>query len=390
MVISAEVGTPAQRFRLKLDSTHTYMWIGECVESEGCLRHSRYIPTLSATSIPLGIYDAEVKPGLYGTLWQENMVLAGHATPHQNFCSVDKGVMSDDLYEMMVYDGSLPIMFGFEGESLHKTILSALHDQGVIGQEIAGVYMAKLPHSFGELLIGGWAPERCTHPPTWHARMEIEGFTGWSFLGTHVTYVHEVLGRENAFLGNPRRGQETAEDVDERDPILVTIALGSPVITGPVDVVNGILDSMEEDRPAFGDVVRCGDDRAARWPRLEFRIGDEEYFLDGNDYLIPVDNGFCFVALHGDDFEDFEHGMWVLGTPFVRKYYSILNHKDDTIGLCHANHTHDDELPEQFDDSPSESVDSDDVGSSASQPQKSVVTGGEVEGVGDGDNVSVD
>jgi saccharopepsin len=69
-------------------------------------------------------------------------------------------------------------------------------------------------------------------------------------------------------------------------------------------------------------------------PDLTFRLGGHDFVLGPEDYIFDAD-GECMSSLMTNGFPPGEL-MGVIGTVFLRKWYSIFDFGDDSISFARA------------------------------------------------------
>ena len=69
-------------------------------------------------------------------------------------------------------------------------------------------------------------------------------------------------------------------------------------------------------------------------PSLSFVFGEEKYTLQPEDYLIRDDSGQeCTVGLFPVDIEPPKGPLFILGTSFFKRYYTIFDIENNRVGF---------------------------------------------------------
>lgn len=73
------------------------------------------------------------------------------------------------------------------------------------------------------------------------------------------------------------------------------------------------------------------------FPSFGFQIGEQKFYMEPKDYLLKHSNGKCSLQI----FNGLTSDSWILGTNFLRAYYSIFDMDNRRIGFGDPNYLRD-------------------------------------------------
>ena len=125
---------------------------------------------------------------------------------------------------------------------------------------------------------------------------------------------------------------DTEIDTDETYAVLDS---NNPKIIGPRSKVEKLFERFEA---MYGCgyyysrmVCDCSEIYAVvKFPHITIKIEDDEYTFHEGNYFKKTSK-VCYLMFEGADID-----YWILGQPFLRKYYSIYDIKNSRIGLVEA------------------------------------------------------
>jgi hypothetical protein len=68
---------------------------------------------------------------------------------------------------------------------------------------------------------------------------------------------------------------------------------------------------------------------------LELTLGGKPYIITPTDYIIP-DETLCIFAMVGIDIPAPHGPLWILGDPFIRKFYSVFDYGKKAMAFAPA------------------------------------------------------
>jgi len=125
-------------------------------------------------------------------------------------------------------------------------------------------------------------------------------------------------------------GKETAE-FDKTGVILDT---GTSLIALPSDIADMLNAQMGAKKSYNGQyTIEC--DKRSELPDVTFRLAGHDFDITAYDYILEV-QGSCISSFMGMDFPAPVGPLAILGDAFLRKWYSVYNLGDGTVGLARS------------------------------------------------------
>lgn len=320
-----QIGSPAQELRVVLDTTSGQLVIpsSKCDDS-ACAAHKRYKAEKSNSSVQIGWTDEPTKAleasddrdtkavSLLGTdaageFVRDRLCVGGreHGKP---LCAVADFVAlieeTDDQFADLAFDGVLGLAPS-SPDADEFNVLHALVAQNHLktGASLFSLYLP--PHGDGELLFGAFNKERAGSQFTW-TRVVNNGT--WNFKVSDIAVDGQATGL---------CGPEGCIAVPDSAASLVGV---------PTSVLQVYLSHLPRD-------VNC----EMTLPRLSFLIEGQWHELHKED-LMEKDGDECSMLLDTAA-STAEHGpVLFLGYPFLRKFYTVFNAGNSSIGFAQANH----------------------------------------------------
>merc|ERR1740121_917757 len=104
---------------------------------------------------------------------------------------------------------------------------------------------------------------------------------------------------------------------------------GTSLLAGPTDIVNAFIDKLNvsSDCSNFDSL-----------PDIGFIIGGRTLTLTPEDYVDISGPHDCGLSLMSQDSPPPKSPQFILGDPFLRKYYTVFNRETSEIGFALATH----------------------------------------------------
>lgn len=109
---------------------------------------------------------------------------------------------------------------------------------------------------------------------------------------------------------------------------------GTSLIVLP-STLSDLLNSAIGAKKDFGGSYKVDCNKRDSLPDLTFTLSGFNFTITSNDYILKT-GGSCISAFMGMDFPDPVGPLVILGDAFLRKWYSVYNLGDDTVGLASA------------------------------------------------------
>nr|XP_005991775.1 PREDICTED: renin [Latimeria chalumnae] len=196
-------------------------------------------------------------------------------------------------------------------------VFDRILSQHILKEDVFSVYYSRDSHikPGGEIVLGGTDPTYYTGD-FHYVSLSKKGY--WEVMMKGVSVGAEVLFCEGGCSA--------------------TIDTGASFITGPAASISilmkaiGATDLAEEEY-----LVKC--ERVPTMPKISFRLGDQDYTLTGEDYILQQSQygeNVCIAAFSGLDIPPPKGPMWILGASFIGRYYTKFDRRNEQIGFAKA------------------------------------------------------
>jgi cathepsin D len=311
------IGTPPQNFTAIMDTGSSNLWVPSksCNPSvyPSCKNHTTYNSAVSSTyvangkslNLPYGSGTVE------GFLSQDTAVLAGISVPKQVFGEMT--AFPGDVWEQVPFDGILGLGYPLISIDNVTPVFDSIMAAHVFSQNVFAFYLStenEFDPSYGKsvLTLGGT-----------DSRLYTGDFTYTPVLQES----YWLIGVDDLKLN----GQTTSacKGIFSSQCYMV-VDTGTSVITGPSAKINPIIakTNVSED---------CSN--LSQMPPLQFTIGGKDFVLTPDFYVIKTFYAGSFSCQLGIQALD-QLGLWILGDPFLRAYYTVFDRDSNRVGFATA------------------------------------------------------
>ncbi|XP_011266425.2 lysosomal aspartic protease [Camponotus floridanus] len=308
------IGTPPQEFTVIFDIRAPYLWIpSKKCNSAACLNHNQYNSAESSTHIANGtsIHIKNFNAGMEGFLSTDIVKIANLSVQNQMFAeATNVSVYPIDLH---IYDGILGLGYSNTSVNGRIFIFNNIIEQGLVSSPVFSFYLNRDfsdALNGGELILGGSDP---THYEGDFTYIPVSRKGYWQFTLDKIIASYINLCDENC---------QAVADVS------------ADAIVGPKQHIVFINDLIGTVNINGEERVNCH--RIDLLPTISFILGGKAFNLTGEDYIIQLpDNGntICISRFVGLDSREVE---WILGVPFIGRYYTEFDMENDRIGFALA------------------------------------------------------
>ncbi|KAI9702163.1 MAG: Vacuolar protease A [Bogoriella megaspora] len=307
------IGTPAQTFKVVLDTGSSNLWVpsSEC-GSIACYIHSKYDSSSSSTYHKNGS-EFKITYGsgsLEGFVSRDTVRIGDLVIENQEFAEAtsEPGL----AFAFGQFDGILGL--GYDTISVNKIVppFYNLIDQDLIDEPVFAFYLSDTNENGdeSEATFGGINKDHYTGKLT---KIPLRRKAYW-----------EVDLDAISFGGN------TAE-IDDTGVILDT---GTSLISLPSTLAELLNREIGAKKSYNGQyTVECS--KRDELPDLTFTLSGYNFSITPFDYILEV-RGSCISSFMGNDFPPPAGPLAILGDAFLRKWYSVYDLSDDTVGLAKA------------------------------------------------------
>merc|ERR1719387_107885 len=314
------IGTPKQLFSVVFDTGSGNLLVpsSTCMD-EACTSHRKFDSALSATSVEIASSHEPLRPVgktgqrdsvtiTFGTgemtgVFVRDNVCIGNICAMANFITATKE--SDDPFSLVPFDGVLGLALPQLAEAASFSLVDSMVKAGVLKKNLFSVYFAKGDTEQSEITFGDIRQERMASQLVW-APVSNPGY--WQ-----VEMVDLMLGDKRLELC--RKCQVAADT-------------GTSLLAGPTRLVDQLVKRLN---------VASDCSNYEHLPDLGFIVGDTVLYLAPEDYVERAPEG-CALVLMPLDIPPPRGPLFVLGDPFLRKYYTVYDRERLRVGFALAKH----------------------------------------------------
>ncbi|KAI5363842.1 Putative aspartic peptidase A1 family, aspartic peptidase, active [Septoria linicola] len=306
------VGTPPQEFKVVLDTGSSNLWVpsSEC-GSIACYLHSKYDHGASNTYKQNGS-DFAIQYGsgsLEGYISQDTVQIGDLKIKNQLFAEAtsEPGL----AFAFGRFDGILGL--GYDTISVNKIPppFYNMIDQGLLDEKVFAFYLSSTDKGDeSEAIFGGVNKDHYTGEMT---KIPLRRKAYWEVDLDAITF-----------------GKQTAE-IDATGAILDT---GTSLIALPSTLAELLNKEIGAKKSYNGQyTVDCS--KRDSLPDLTFTLTGHNFTIDAYDYILEV-QGSCISAFMGFDIPEPAGPLAILGDAFLRKWYSVYDLENNSVGLAKA------------------------------------------------------
>jgi|EP00937_MAST-01D_sp_MAST-1D-sp2_P006038 hypothetical protein len=318
------IGTPPQSFLVIYDTGSSNLWVPSSKCSgllwKACKNHSKYDATKSSTYAAVGTnlllpYGSGVCDG---HISNDTVHFGGFDIPHGQFgeITVEPGAVwvespFDGIAGLGWPDIAMPV------KTPPTPPFDALMQMGVLSQNVFSFFLST-QHGSGadtsQLLLGGIDSSMYTGDFTWMPQQKYEGLDAyWLIEGDDIKVDGVATGSCGGLLSKKCK---------------MVVDTGTSILTGPSKKINPLLEKI-------GNVsTDCSNFDSL--PTLSVTLAGKDFDLEPEYYVLKVadENGDteCQVGMQALD----QLGLWILGDPFLRKFYTVFDRDQARVGFATA------------------------------------------------------
>ena len=314
------VGTPSQTFKVIFDTGSSNLWVpsSTCDKSKypSCANHTLFDHSKSSTFVSNGkAFTLPYGSGVCsGTLSEDTMVWGNYTVPSVVFGEVTNEPGA--VWEIVPFDGICGM--GLPGIAVDQveTPFSYLMASAKLTSNTFSFYLSSDGKDTSVLTLGGSDSKYYTGEFTMLPTQKFLGNAGyWLINGDDIKVDGVSIGSCKGWLS----GNKCKMVVDT----------GTSVLTGPTKKLAPIIAKI-------GNVAAdCSNTHTL--PNITFTFGGTDFVLEPEFYVIRArDNEQspyqCQLGMQAMD----QLGLWILGDPFLRKYYSTYDPVNSKVGFATA------------------------------------------------------
>jgi cathepsin D len=314
------VGTPEQHFDVIFDTGSSNLWINDIsCQDEACVAHHRFDHTASSTHKELDMtMDVQFGTGsITGSLAQDTVALGPVKVKNQVFGEITSEM--GDVFLQGKFDGILGLSFPALSAADYTPVFDNIIDQKLLSRNCFSFYYSKLPVDTSAIVFGQPNPQLYSGDLV--------------YVGVSKKYYWELS------LKDIRVGDKMLNACPGK-PCKVVVDTGTSLLTGPDTQINNLLNVINMD-PDCRDFTTL--------PTLTYILtddkGDHEFTLEPEFYVLRSEQNegaddprFCKPGFMALNVPEPRGPLYILGDLFMRKFYTVFNRDDNSIGFAPAKH----------------------------------------------------
>jgi hypothetical protein len=307
------VGTPGQNFNVVFDTGSSNLWVPSKA-CKNCFPHPTYDHSASSTYVFNGTtFKIQYGSGPVSGNFSVDSVTVGDVTvTSQIFAEVTDASGLGLAYALGKFDGILGMAYQSIAVGGVMPVFQTMLKEGVIDQPIFGVYLSNDDQTPGELDIGG------TDSAHYTGSLQYVPVTSQTYWETKL---------DSMMLGGK----------DVTKAVKAVLDTGTSVLAGPTAEVKAIAESVGAVSVPFTPEFTIDCSKVKDLPTLTVNMGGHGFSLNGEDYVINVDDEMCLFGMMGIDMPAPTGPLWILGDVFIRKFYTVFDFGQNRLGFAIAN-----------------------------------------------------
>lgn len=304
------VGNPPQEFQVVYDTGSANLWVpGK--DCSNCGGKPTYNHDRSSEYVANGtVFAIQYGSGPVSGFVSQDAATVGDVVVHkQDFAEITDVSGLGAAFKAGQFDGILGLAFQTIAVDGMTPVFVNMVRQGLVDQPVFSFYLSNEDGVDGELNFGGITEEHFTGDITY---VPVSSQTYWQIElggiqinGQNMTTAHKAIvdSGTSLFAGPPKEVKEIAKTLGARN------------------FINGEF------------LIDC--DKQENGDNIDFTVGGKVYTFTPKEYIIP--NGplclFGFVAI---SIPPPAGPLYILGDPWMRKYYTIFDYGAKGIGFALA------------------------------------------------------
>mmetsp|Transcript_5346 Transcript_5346/g.14870 ORF Transcript_5346/g.14870 Transcript_5346/m.14870 type:complete len:396 (-) Transcript_5346:51-1238(-) len=308
------IGTPPQKFQVVYDTGSSNLWVPS-KSCSNCKSGSPRYDSTKSTSFTKDGQDFQLQyatGSCKGFISKDDITLGGITISGFQFGEVT--TEAKDVFGTVPFDGILGM--GVPGAAVDKVPLAMaqLVAQKKVEHNVFSFYLASNGQRGSTLVLGGT-----------DAQFHTGDFSYVALSAAHKLLPYWLISATDIKVGDKSSGA---------CPIIVgcqmVVDTGTSVLAGPIKATNALIAQI-------GNVTEdCSN--AGSLPTVTFTLGGKEFELGPDFYVIrlkddPAGQELCQLGIQGIDAGV---PLWILGSPFLRKYYTVWDFEQSRVGFAVA------------------------------------------------------
>jgi len=314
-----EVGNPRQRFTVVFDTGSGNLMVPSTwCRSRACTQHRRYHRPASTTAQDIEADGSRSKPGaardqitvtfgtgeISGVFVEDDVCIGSVCTQARFVAATDE---SDDPFASFKFDGVLGLALPAMAQGPEFSVMNHMVTNKALKQSLFSVFLSDSDMEGSEITFGDLKQEHMASEMFWQPVSRPTGY--WQVEIADIT------------LNNKK--QSLCSHCQ------VAVDTGTSQLAGPTEVINELSRRLN---------VKSDCSNFKSLPDLGFVMDDHVLNLKPTDYVDKSSEG-CQVALMPLDVPPPNGPLFILGDPFLRKYYTAYDPVSSRVGFAAARHS---------------------------------------------------
>lgn len=316
------VGSPRQTFRVLIDTGSADFWLPshKCT-SRSCEKRQKFNSDNSSSFVWASSGSSKsVHYGgdalINGQVGLDEMTVGQTTIKNQSVVLVNR--IEGSIFEKHKFDGILGLGFSDLSEFKMKTLFHQMIEQNLVQQSLFSLYLSDQDTRESSLMFGSM-DESLMQADTLHY-VPLTKARYWQFRLNNITITeNDKLVLEVCSWGSC-------------DAIADT---GTALISGESRAVERLNKKLGATKlNSRTNLYQFPDCNVSHLPELTFNINRRPFTLKPDQYVLQMgQGGACYSGLKGHDHQ--EYPFWILGTMFLRNYYTIFDYGQQRLAFAH-------------------------------------------------------
>jgi len=311
------IGTPPQPFRVLFDTGSSNLWVpsARCSMFDmACQIHRKYDGTRSSTYVANGTeFFIRYGTGSVEGHLSKDVVMIGDARI-QNQGFGEAVTQPGSVFVAAQFDGILGLGYPTISVDGVYPVFNNMWDQKLIPNDVFSFWLDRNQNNArgGEIIFGGSDPELYEGEFT-YAEVTRKGYWQFKLDGISVDSNQFCEGGCQAFADT-----------------------GTSLLVGTKDDIASLNQKLGATQGPGGEyMIDCAS--VPNLPRVHFTISGKDFYLDGPDYVLTVNQLGKTVCLSG--FASMGNPppgppIWILGDVFIGPWYTEFDFKNNRVGFA--------------------------------------------------------
>jgi len=300
-------GTPGQKFNVIYDTGSSNLWV-PAKNCSNCGVKPKFDASKSSTYVKNGtIFKIIYGSGpVSGYLSQDTTTCGKTKVKNITFAEITDVSGLGPAFAVGHFAGILGLAFKTISVDNITPVFQSMVEQKLV-DPVFSFYLTSDPAKDGELMLGGINPNHYTGDITYVPLLSV---SYWEIT-----------------LDSFKVKEESVTKVKR-----AIVDTGTSLLAGPKAEVKQIAKLVGATPFIKGEyLIPCSQTKSGI--NLDIELGGKVFTLTPSDYIIP-DETLCIFGMVGLDVPAPRGPLWILGDPFIRKFYSVFDFGNQKIGFA--------------------------------------------------------